>query len=46
MWKAKDASHIYTATTPATGYFQSQNKTENLQLSLVEKNGVGHCLVD
>jgi hypothetical protein len=24
MWKANNASHIYTATTAATGHFQSQ----------------------
>ena len=24
MWKANNASHIYTATTAATEYFQSQ----------------------
>jgi hypothetical protein len=42
MRKANHASHIYTATTAATEYFQSQTSTENLQLSMGEKNGAGH----
>jgi hypothetical protein len=44
MWKAKNASHIPTAstTTTAVRYIHSQNKTEKLRLSVAEKNGAGH----
>src|SRR5277367_4851204 len=40
MWKAKNASHIYTATTAAaTGQSRSQSKNGKLHLSVVEKSG-------
>jgi hypothetical protein len=46
MWKAKNASHIYTATTAvATGQSRSQTKTGKLQLSVVEKTGAGQSVL-
>jgi hypothetical protein len=41
MWKANNASHIYTATTAAKRQSQRQNQNENLWLSMVEQPGAG-----
>jgi hypothetical protein len=39
MWKAKNASHIYTATTAKKRQSQRQNQNENLWLSMGESSG-------
>jgi hypothetical protein len=39
MWKANNASHIYTATTAATEYFQSQTLWL-IQLAWIKKHAV------